>query len=67
MKQFWQKGRPEEAKVCPVLKFLKKPKVCQNLVGVDYLELFSARTRSFQVNKLSCKILVTISEEAQLI
>ena len=64
MKQFRQKGRLEEAKVFPVLKFLKKPKVCQNWVGVDYLELFSARTRSLQVKKLSSKYW---SEEAQLI
>ena len=54
-------------KVCPTLKFLTKPKICQKWFGVQSLGLLAANIRWFQVKKFSFETLVTLSEEAQSI
>ena len=63
MNQFGQNHRSLEVKVCPILKLLKKLKICQKLFEAHSLQLSTANTRLFQLEKPSSKILITIAEE----
>ena len=55
LSQFGQKSRSYEIKVWPRLKFLNKLQNDQKWFGEQFLELFAADTRSFQVNELCCR------------
>ena len=63
MNQFGQKHRSLEVQVCPILKLLKKLKICQKLFEVHSLQLSTANTKWFQIEKPFSKIFLTIAEE----
>ena len=50
-----------------ILKFLKKLKIYQKWFEINSLELFAPNTSSFQVKKLSSRILVTYLGEIQFV
>ena len=67
LSRFVQKGWSYEVKVWPILKFLAKLKADQKRLGVYFLEIFAADTKSFKVKRFTSKKLVILSEETQFI